>query len=118
MKAEADELKAGKAPKEAGFIDRDGNRYRRPSLAPGTLILVPFPRFLLSSLPFRPKALTYVPFLSFSAQRIRASGPPLPEICSRFFVQFSIRISLRKCPFGPISRTADFGRLVALPFHD
>ena len=28
MKVEADELKAGKAPKEAGFVDRDGNRFR------------------------------------------------------------------------------------------
>lgn len=28
MKREADELKAGKPPKEAGFIDRDGNVFR------------------------------------------------------------------------------------------
>ena len=28
MKAEADELKAGKAPKEVGFIDRDGKAFR------------------------------------------------------------------------------------------
>ena len=28
MKAEADALKAGKPPKEAGFIDRDGNFFR------------------------------------------------------------------------------------------
>ena len=28
MKAEADELKAGKPPKEAGYIDRDGNAFR------------------------------------------------------------------------------------------
>ena len=28
MKAEADELKAGKAPKEVGFIDRDKNAFR------------------------------------------------------------------------------------------
>ena len=28
MKAEADELKAGKPPKEVGFIQRDGNAFR------------------------------------------------------------------------------------------
>ena len=28
MKAEADALKAGKPPKEAGYIDRDGNAFR------------------------------------------------------------------------------------------
>ena len=28
MNAEADELKAGKPPKEVGYIDRDGNSFR------------------------------------------------------------------------------------------
>ena len=34
-----------------------------------------------------------------------------------FFLQFPFRFSLRKRPLRSISRTADFGRLVAIPFR-
>ena len=39
MKAEADKLKAGKPPRETGFIYRDGSCYRRPSVVGGTVAL-------------------------------------------------------------------------------
>ena len=57
MKAEADELKAGKPPKEVGYIDGNGNafRYRRRRVA-GAPSHVPFRGLCLNPLvlvPFR-----------------------------------------------------------------
>ena len=51
MKAEADELKAGKPPKEVGYIDANGNafRYRQRRVA-GAPSHVPFRGFCSSSL--------------------------------------------------------------------
>ena len=43
--------------------------------------------------------------------------PQFPKIRAGFFLQFSFKVSLWKGTFRAISRTADFGRLVALPFR-
>ena len=39
------------------------------------------------------------------------------ESVAGFFLQFPSEVSLKKRPFRSISRTADFGRLVDIPFR-
>ena len=60
--------------------------------------------------------LKYVPFPQFSGRRARVACPSLPEDLRRDFSSFSFQFSFEKRRFRWISRTADFGRLVPLPF--
>ena len=62
MKAEADALKAGKPPKEVGFVERDGNSFRASVKfrAQGAIQHVPGP------LRAPPRCARYVPFFGFA----------------------------------------------------
>ena len=88
---------------------KDIGEKRRPGVA-GTLVLVPSDELPLSSLPFGPYALVDVPFLSVGCDLQKDFwGPKMgPE---RFFYGW-------KRNFGANPRTADFGRLAAIPFRD
>ena len=90
--------------------------YRRPSFA-ARISFVPFPRFWLSSPPCGPKTLTYVTFLGFQPEGRESPDRRFPKSVAGFFLQFPFKISDEKLPFRSISRTADFGRLVAIPFR-
>ena len=80
-------------------------------MVPGGTFLAMYPSdaFPLISLPFGPKALVDVPFLSAGCDfpKILGRQKMVPE---RFFYVW-------KCMFGPMPRIADFGRLVAIPLR-
>ena len=56
------------------------------------------------------------PFLVFLLVGLGSPARHFPKICGGIFLQFSFQFSFEKRRFRWISRPADFGRLVPLPF--